>query len=390
MGKNLLKLVGFLLVLAIGGRWLLQWDIRNRIDQAIADMGDRVRISYERVDVGFDGKVSVKRIQIQSPDSDLFDAYIQSINVDMQSLPALIQSRLGSKAPEQMRIKLSGVNANLNQLAASLESNVSCMDPLRQPSLWMLGLDQDSDIELGYTYGAASRELTLDINLLARGAYELKTQVRLGDVAPNLRVVGSVNLLSINFDDIHTIETWRAYCARVHKLSEEQVVSAHIDAIETFLNYRGLSMPEATRAAYQGYLLDPRRLMLRWITNINLQAPPAPEVLNALLIDRMEVEVAGEPVSPIFNRIEPKRVPQPEPMRPAVAEKPQGPVEITFDQARDYIGRTVHVVTGTKTTTGVAIRVGESELVVEVIKDGTNRFSITFLRSRLDKILLEP
>lgn len=388
MGKKLFKLVVLVAVLLVAGRWLLQWDIRNKVDDAIADLSGVVYITYGRLSLGFDGVITVNRIQLNSADGEDFSAFIQSVEVDMESLPALVQQRFSRAAPESMTIKISGVNANLNHVAAAAEVDVDCTHPERQPAPWMLGIDADSDITLKYQYGAAARDLIVDIDLLVRGAYEFSTQLRFGEVSSNLQRMGSLDLIRFNFDDIRSMKAWSEYCARHHNMDVPALHAAHLAGVEKYLAYRGIGLSEPARAAYAQYLDNPERLTLRWLLNISFDEPQAPEVINQRIMDRLEVELAGSPISPIFIEVEPLRD-EPKVVAPVQPAAPKGPFEISFDEARSYVGKTIHVVTGNKTTTGTVLSVGESELVVEVVKDGVNRFSITFYRSRLDKLLVD-
>lgn len=390
MGKKLFKLIVLLALIVLVGRWLLQWEIRNSVDASIAQMRDVVSVRYDRLDVGFDGTVTVKRVQMNLPDSDAFSAYIQEIRVDMQSLPELVQRRFGGKAPEKLSVSVRGINANLDQFAESIESNVDCLDPLMQPSPWMLGFQEDSDLNFSYLYTPASRDLTVDVDVIARGAYELKTQIRLGDVAPNFKAARSLDLVRVNFDDIRLMQAWTSYCRARHDLSEEQLISGYMANLEALLNKQGLGLSDASESAFVGYMQDPGRIVLRWILNINLQEPPSAEEISELLFNRVEVEVAGVPVSPIFNQVEYKPAAPRAQMQPRVVEKAPELIEVDFEQLQDYIDKEVQLVTGDKITTGVVRKVGGAEVEIEVIKDGANHFSITFYRSRIDQILVQP
>lgn len=389
MGKTLLKLLAILVLALLASRWYIQHDLRKGLDEALLQLGPFAYVSYDRFEVGFDGVIRVKRIKVSDAEGSQFSAYIQSAEVDLQSLPALIERYFGRQPPEHLTIDIKGVNANFSQLAASARPDVDCLAPDKQPAPWMLGIDQDADLLLAYQYQPASRELALDISVLVRGSYEYSSQLRFGQVSPDLRRAGSLDMVRISYDDIRAVEAWRDYCTRHHKLAPDALEQAHIAAMEKALNYQGLSMTEQTRSAYQKFLDEPGRISARWILNLNFDNPEPPELVRERLIDRLELEVAGEPVSPIFNRVEPLRD-APKLLQPKVEQKPAGPRQVTFDEARDYVGRTISVVTGNKTTTGTIKSVGESELVVEVVKDGTNRFSITFYRSRIDDLLLEP
>ncbi|UTA47750.1 hypothetical protein L1F30_16545 [Simiduia sp. 21SJ11W-1] len=391
MGKTLFKLLLVVVALLIGGRWLLQWELRNSVDAAISDAQSVVYADYDRLDVGFDGKVVVKRISLRSPNDEGFSAFIQQIEVDMQSLPELIQRRLGGGLPERMSVRITGVTASLGNLVETLEREVDCMDPARQPSDWMLGLNQDSNITLSYDYQPASRELSVDMNVELPGAYTMNGRVRLGNVSANFRRAGSLDMVRLSYNDIRGVAAWRNFCAEHHSLAPEDVVSRHINAMEERLNYQGLSLTEQARAAYQTYLTEPTRVSARWVLGLEFEDMPDPATLGEMVVDRLELELAGTPVSPIFNKVTPKQRPVPQlqvQRKPESAER--GPVELSFDEAREHIGATVTVVTGSKEVRGELISVGESELVLEVVKDGTNRFSITYYRSRLDRILLEP
>jgi hypothetical protein len=390
MGKTLFKLVVVLVVLLLAGRWLLQWDIKNSIDTAINSVSGAVHINYDRLEVGLDGKVVVKRITLNGPDESLFSAYIQRVEVDMQSLPELIQRRLGGQLPDKLRISVKGVTANLGNLAELSESAVDCMDPAHQPADWMLGLDQDSNWVIDYSYTPANRELTANFDIDVPGAYALKTQLRLSDVSANFRRVGGLDMVRVAYQDVRGIEAWRTYCAQRHDLEVEAFLARHVAAMETYLNYRGLSMTDTARTAYQQFLTESGNLTARWVLGLKLQQSHSPEQLQALLVDRLELELAGTPVSPIFNKVTPKRRAARAPLQPKTVAPPPAPIAVTFDEARDYVGRTVSVVTGSKTTRGTLLSVGESELVLEVVNEGMNRFSITYYRSRLDEILVEP
>ena len=389
MGKKLFKLVLLVAVILLAGRWFLQWELRNAVDEAVADMRDYLYVSYDRLVLGFDGVITVRRIQISSPEGEQFSAFINQIEVDMASLPNLVQQRVSRHAPDQLTLKLTGVNANINELAAASEVDVDCTHPERQPAPWMIGVDQDSDITLQYQYQPASQELIVNINLLVRGAYEIGTQARFGDVTPNLRQFGSFDLLRFNFDDIRSVQAWRDYCRNRHNLTDEALTAAHMAGVEKYLAYRGLAMSEPAREAYLRYLDQPERLTFRWLLNTNLDDPQALVNLPQRFRDRLEVELAGTPISPIFVQREPL-VDAPVVKKPVAPAAPRGPVEVTFDEARDFVGQRIHVVTGDKTTSGTLISVGESELVVEVVREGVNRFSITFYRSRMDKLLVDP
>lgn len=388
MGKKLFKLLVVLAVLTVAGRWLLEWDIRSQVDDMLAGVSEQVSISYGRLHLGFDGVITVNRIQVNSVEEEQYSAFIQKIAVDMDSLPALIQRRFSGDLPASLLVKIEGVNANINHAAAVAEVDVDCLNPERQPAPWMLGIDSDSDIILHYQYNPSARDLIVDLDMLVRGGYELDTQLRFGEVSPNLARVGSLDLLRFNFDDIRSVQAWTDYCTKRHQLDAEQLRAAHIAGVEKYLAYRGLALTEPARAAYAQYLQNPSRLTLRWLLNIPLDQPEAMQELPTRLRDKLEVEFAGSPISPIFVEREPLRD-EPKVVQPVEPEKPKGPVEISFDETRNYVGKTIHVVTGNKTTTGKVLKVGESELVVEVVKDGTNRFSITFYRSRLDKILVD-
>ncbi|MBB3169652.1 hypothetical protein [Simiduia aestuariiviva] len=391
MGKTLFKLLLVLVALLLAGRWLLQWEIRNSVDDAIASVRSVVYVNYDRLDVGFDGTVVVKRITLNSNDEDGFNAFIQQIEVDLQSLPELFQRRLGGEPPERMQVRVTGVTANFGNLVETFERDVNCMDPAHQPADWMLGLNQESNLVFTYDYSAENRDLTLDLDVQVPDAYSLNTHLRLGNVAPNLRTAGTLDMVRINYHDVRSIDAWRTFCAKHHELSPEALVTQHVAAIENSLNYQGLSMTEAARSAYENYLLRSGRLKARWVLGVNLNEVPSLEVIEAMLVDRLELELAGTAVSPIFNRVEPKqRVTRTAPLQPKRAAPPPAPVEISFDEAREHIGRTVVIVTGAKEVQGQLLKVGESELVLEVVKDGTNRFSITYYRSRLDRILLQP
>ena len=390
MGKKLFKLIVLLALVAIAGRWLLQWEIRNSVDASIASMRDTVSIRYDRLDVGFDGKVTVKRVQVNLPNSDLFSAYIRQIEVDMQSLPELVQRRFGGSAPEALSVKVTGINANLENFAESIESSVDCLDPLKQPSPWMLGFQEDSDLNFSYVYNTPTRDLTLDVDVIARGAYELKTQVRFGGVAPNLKAASSLDLVRINFDDIRMMQAWTSYCSARHDKSPEQLVTGYMTNLEALLNKQRLGLTDASQAALKSYMQDPGRIVLRWILNIDLQEPPSSEEISEMLFNRVEVEVAGAPVSPIFKEVEYKpAAPRPQIQPKAVAKAP-ALVEVDFEQLQDYLDKEVQLVTGDKITTGVVRKVGGAEVELEVIKDGANHFSITFYRSRIDQILVKP
>lgn len=389
MGKTLLKLLAILVLALLTTRWYIQHDLRKSLDEALLQMGPLVYVSYDRFDVGFDGVISLKRIKVNAAQGDQFSAFIQSVEVDLQSLPALIERYFSGRPPQQLSIEFKGVNANVSQLAASARADVDCLAPDKQPAPWMLGMDQDADLLLAYQYQPASLELTLDLSVLVRGSYEYSSQMRFGQVSPDLRQAGSLDMVRVSYDDIRAVDAWREYCARHHQMTPDALEQAHIAAMEKALNYQGLSMTEQARTVYQNYLDQPGRISARWILNLDFDNPEPPEVNRERFIDRLELEVAGEPVSPIFNRVEPLRD-APKLLQPKEAEQPAGPRQITFDEARDYIGRTISVVTGSKTTTGTIKSVGESELMVEVVKDGTNRFSITFYRSRIDDLLLEP
>ncbi|MDN3638200.1 hypothetical protein QWY82_05170 [Simiduia curdlanivorans] len=390
MGKKLFKLILLLALVAVAGRWLLQWEIRNSVDASIADMRDTVSIRYDRLDVGFDGKVTVKRVQLSLPDSDAFSASIQRIDVDMQSLPELVQRRFGGSAPEALSVKVTGINANLENFAESIESSVDCLDPLKQPSPWMLGFQADSDLNFSYLYNAATRDLTLDVDMIARGAYELKTQVRFGGVAPNLKAASSLDLVRVNFDDIRMMQAWTSYCSARHEKSAEQLVTGYMANLEALLNKQSLGLSEASQAALKSYMQEPGRIVLRWVLNIDLQEPPSADAISDMLFNRLEVEVAGAPVSPIFTSVEYKPVaPRPQ-LQPKIVAKAPALVEIDFEQLQDYVDKEVQLVTGDKITTGVVRKVGGAEIELEVIKDGANHFSITFYRSRIDQILVKP
>lgn len=390
MGKKLFKLLVILAVAALAGRWLLQWDIRNSVDSAIADIRDVVSISYDRLDVGFDGSVSMKRINIQLSESDAFSASIQNLEVDFQSLPALMQRRLAGKAPEKLSIKMTGISANLEEFAESVESNVDCLDPLKQPSPWMLGFRDDSDLNFNYVYDLSTRDLTVDLDLLARGAYGLSTQVRFGGVAPNFKAAQSLDMVRINFDDIRMIDAWKTYCTQRHNLSADQLVAGYMTNLEASINKQGLGLSDSSQAALNNYMADSGRLVLRWILNIDLQEPPTSGEIGQLFYDRLELEVAGTPVSPIFKQVEYKPVaPRPQ-MQPKVVQKAPEPLEIAFEALGDYIGKEVQLVTGDKITIGVVRKVGDAEVVLDIVSEGSNHFSITFYRSRIDKILVQP
>jgi len=279
-----IRLVVLGALLFAGFRFYLWHTARQEVDGVIARMAPLVNVGYANIQVGFDGRVTLKGLRIGSL---LFKDTISadSLTIDTGDVWHVLGEFRGvgddRAIPPAFSIRLNRAKIDLNSdymltldeshvdLVSAPWEHAGCgdVDHFGAANLRALGYNSLTvNVLLDYRFSRFNRTATLSGNVdivdLSKNKFEETFALEVPSIAIRdlAGLQPTLQSLTWEYADDSFIERRNDWCASRLGVSVDEFVNRHIEAVSAMAEQQGLRLGEKVLRAYRHYLTHPKAL----------------------------------------------------------------------------------------------------------------------------------
>lgn len=286
------KLVVFVLVIAAGGYFALQWKIDKDIREEFDQLRPFVSVDFDKANIKLSGEISVSGVVVRP---NMLNMSFRAQEVAW-SQGNILQTLFGDhdfksgNFPEKLTMKLQGLELPLSQIALELpvDTSPNSLDVLATAACGKharFGLDEL--VDMGYDEVVLSFAMSMqdransdvlevkgsvDIENMNRVEYEMSLDKRLaGRMQANGNPLHAIRAMQLNFVDTGYQQVKTIYCAREAGTSNAEYLQAHQAKVDEMLRLVEIVPTPEFSQAYANLLKPGSTLLLKMKPEPNVQ-----------------------------------------------------------------------------------------------------------------------
>lgn len=341
--KNLLILVAFAAIVVFAGKFYIEYNYEKGLDDAISLAAPYATVTYDRVELGLDGSLSLHKLNVRVPASG---ETVSVAEIKMESSDRFLVLKgesafEGGKYPESFTLSFSRLemDSNLIEVAPAKDQ---CRNFATTFAYSEIGLERirangrlsfdfrdpyNATVSLYYSDDIATSDIqwVMDASALASAAVSGEAPLREASISTELNA--------------EVASAIAEYCAEVFKISAEEFLNKVVGSAKFSINSFGADLGPDFRAALVtfmrgGSLIELRSTPSKQLLEFsNAQFFKAKDVVRWLNL-KMTADGVAVPIK-VIEEVKPKKV---------VKKVKKGVyTKTSVGQARDHIGQTIRI-----------------------------------------------
>ena len=277
----LLKVCGLLLLITFSFYFFMQWKFKANIDQAIANSGDSIDISYDSAKLSLGGNALIEGGRLYVPALNIQMTF-DEVEYGVGSLFELLFPKATDDnfaLPDHLYLKLTNFNLPLTTSLVSMikqteqPDNLSALQASGCGQKMQLGIDEYlamgySNINLSGSFSLNKESVVGDVisKLSGESAFDVENMTRfsssfeLSNIVSDLTqysdlaLVPTIDSVSMDITDLGYNQRKNAYCAAQEGVSIDEYIDNHILLVGDALKTAKLNMTDDIKRTYRELL----------------------------------------------------------------------------------------------------------------------------------------